>query len=156
MSQGCHMQSILPTHWCCDVNKARWVWDHPMTTTFQTGPARSMNFGEVPSGRVFSRTLPPQQIQSPFFGHEFWMIRTWWGCSWRIIATVQHHIILSMWTTKKAGRERGMLLSQRNLCLALLFRLSRFSDQPLLLSGTFWCLFSFLTFCSWIQRTTLR
>ena len=27
--------------------------------------ARSMNFGEVPSGRVFSRTLRPQQIH-PF------------------------------------------------------------------------------------------
>ena len=108
-------------------------WQQP-----KTGLARSMNFGEVPSGRVFSRTLPPQQILA-VFGHEFWMIRTWWGCSLRIIATVQHHIILSMWTTRKAGRER-LLLSQRNLCLALLFRLIHFSYHPLLLSGTFWCL----------------
>lgn len=64
--RGCHMQSILPTDWCSDVREAGFRWKTLKNTLNKlvgmslrgTLPCRSMNFGEVPSGRVFSRTWP--------------------------------------------------------------------------------------------------
>lgn len=124
-------------------------WQQP-----KTGPARSMNFGEVPSGRVFSRTLPPQQIRC-----RFWQ--------WILDDSNMMRLQLENHSDRPApyhfvnvdnqkGWEGTITLEPKESVFGTSVSTHQLQLSPSAFEWDLLMSFAFLTFCSWIQRTMLN